>query len=91
MAPRRIPNVLEMDVRDGKRLAGYAAISPERLDFPQSNAVFSFTKKSDPSYYESVDGDASRLQFDTTMMQANSTFTPMEVIPEEMDSRMDLD
>ncbi|KAM0478185.1 hypothetical protein ACHAPX_005375 [Trichoderma viride] len=91
MAPRRIPNVLEMDVRNGKRLAGYAAISPERLDLPQSNAVLSFTKKSDPSYYESVDGDASRLQFDTTMMQANSTFTPMEVIPEEMDSRMDLD
>lgn len=92
MAPRRIPNVLEIDERDGNRLAKYAAISPERLDLPQSNGVFSFTKKSDPSYYESVGEEASRFQFDTPMMQAhNIGFTPMEVIPEEMDSRMDLD
>lgn len=92
ISPRRMENVLETDVRDGNRLARYAAISPEKLDLPQRNGVFSFVKKSDPSYYESIGEEVSRLQFDTTMMQINSTtFAPMEVIPEEMDSRMDLD
>jgi hypothetical protein len=93
MAPRRIPNILETDVRDGKRLAKYAAISPEKLDLPQSKGGgFSFTKKSDPSYYESIDKEASRLPFNTAVMPAYSTaFTPLEIIPEETDSRMDLD
>lgn len=92
MAPRRIPNVLEVDVRDAKRLTKYAAISPDRLDLPQSNGGFSFTKRSDPSYYESVDDEASQLQVNTTVMPVNyTTFTPMEAIPEEIEDRMDLD
>lgn len=65
MAPRRIPNVLEIDLRDSNRLAKYGAISPERLDLQESNGVFSFSKKSDPSYYESVDEEMdSRMDLD---------------------------
>ncbi|KAL9480448.1 hypothetical protein ACSS6W_005234 [Trichoderma asperelloides] len=92
MAPRRIPTILEVDVRDGKRLAKYAAMSPDRLNLSQSNGSFGFTKRSDPSYYESVDKEASQSQCYTTMMPVdNRDFIPMEVIPEEIESQMDLD
>ncbi|UKZ90323.1 uncharacterized protein TrAFT101_005345 [Trichoderma asperellum] len=92
MAPRRIPNILEVDVRDGKCLAKYATMSPDRLNLPQSNGGFCFTKRSDPTYYESVDKEASQLQCYTTMMPVdNRDFIPMEVIPEEIESQMDLD
>ncbi|KAL7927150.1 hypothetical protein ACQKWADRAFT_279668 [Trichoderma austrokoningii] len=92
MAPRRIPNVLEIDVRDGERLAGYAAISPERLDLPQREGGFSFTKRSDPSYYETEEEAFSRIRFDIPVVPAHSIdFAPMETILEEREGRMDLD
>lgn len=92
MAPRHIPNILEVDIRDAKRLAEYAVISPERSNLSQISGGFSFTKRSDPSNYESVDEASLRLRFGSTMMPVDNTvLTPMEAIPEETECGMDLD